>query len=85
MNYTCPCCGYKTLDEEPPGTYEICYWEDDAIQFNAPDDAGGANVVSLKQAQYNFNRFGACDENSGSFVREPTSKDIKDSNWNALI
>jgi rubrerythrin len=24
MKYTCPCCGYKTLDEEPPGTYDIC-------------------------------------------------------------
>ncbi|MDR2992886.1 MAG: hypothetical protein LBV11_03505, partial [Bacillus cereus] len=24
MKYTCPCCGYRTLEEEPPGTYEIC-------------------------------------------------------------
>ncbi len=34
--YTCPCCGYKTLYEEPPGTYEICRmcgWEDDTVQF----------------------------------------------------
>ena len=23
VKYTCPCCGYKTLDEEPPGTHEI--------------------------------------------------------------
>ncbi|WP_322745805.1 CPCC family cysteine-rich protein [Paenibacillus donghaensis] len=22
--YSCPCCGYKTLDYEPPGTYDIC-------------------------------------------------------------
>jgi len=29
MKYTCSCCGYKTLDEEPPGTYDmcsICFW-----------------------------------------------------------
>lgn len=31
----CLSCGYKTLDEEPPGTYdicEICFWEDDGYQ-----------------------------------------------------
>ncbi|MBL1704243.1 hypothetical protein DXB51_09685 [Bacillus cereus] len=46
MKYTCPCCGYETLEEEPPGTYEICsicYWEDDEVQFNDPDFEGGAN------------------------------------------
>ncbi len=53
MKYTCPCCGYKTLEEEPPGTYEICnicFWEDDSVQFKEPDYEGGANEVSLKQA-----------------------------------
>ncbi len=53
MKYTCPCCGYKTIEEEPPGTYEICnicYWEDDEVQFNDPDFEGGANEVSLRQA-----------------------------------
>ncbi|MBJ8192719.1 hypothetical protein JDS79_38930, partial [Bacillus cereus] len=48
--YTCPCCGYKTLNDEPPGTYdicEICFWEDDGIQFADPDYDGGANIVSL--------------------------------------
>ncbi|MBN6888739.1 hypothetical protein JRF95_19980 [Cytobacillus horneckiae] len=32
MKYTCLCCGNKTLNEEPPDTYEICetcFWEDD--------------------------------------------------------
>lgn len=36
MKYTCPCCGYKTLDEEPTDTYaicKICFWEDDGVQF----------------------------------------------------
>lgn len=36
MKYTCPCCGYKTLDEEPTDTYEICkicFWEDDETQI----------------------------------------------------
>jgi len=44
MKYTCPCCGYRTIEEEPPDTYEICnicYWEDDEVQFNDPDFEGG--------------------------------------------
>lgn len=44
-NYTCPCCGYKTLDEEPPDTFDICricFWEDDGVQFQDPDFEGGA-------------------------------------------
>ncbi|WP_442944423.1 CPCC family cysteine-rich protein [Nostoc sp.] len=27
--YPCPCCGYKTLNIKPPGTYlicPICFW-----------------------------------------------------------
>lgn len=39
MKYTCPCCGYRTL-EEPPGTFdicEICFWEDDGVHFDDPD------------------------------------------------
>ena len=62
--YTCPCCGYKTLDEEPPGTYDICaicFWEDEPIQFEDPDYEGGANRPSLKTAQKNVQLFGACD------------------------
>ena len=55
--YTCPCCGYKTLGEKPPGTYEICElcgWEDDAVQFDDPDYEGGANSESLREAQHVF-------------------------------
>lgn len=32
------------IEEEPPDTYEICnicYWEDDEVQFNDPDFEGG--------------------------------------------
>ena len=46
----CPCCGYPTLSEEPPGTYEICpvcFWEDDPVQFNDPSFAGGAGSAHL--------------------------------------
>lgn len=55
--FTCPCCGYKTLSEQPPGTFEICqicWWEDDNIQFDDPDYIGGANGDSLRMCQRKF-------------------------------
>ncbi|MDD1369364.1 CPCC family cysteine-rich protein [Bacillus sp. MHSD17] len=79
MKYTCLCCGYRTIEEKPPGTYEICnicYWEDDEVQFNNPDFEGGANEVSLRQAQKNFIAFGACEECFVKLVRKPTSEDV---------
>lgn len=85
--YTCPCCGYKTLDEMPPGTYdicEICFWEDDGIQFDNPDYRGGANHVSLREAQKNFLEFGACEKEMIFFVREPNENDVKDEDWEIL-
>lgn len=84
MNYTCPCCGYKTLDEQPPGTYEICsicFWEDDNIQYEDPDYEGGANIPSLRTAQNNYRLFGACEERCMEFVRAPNAHDEKDPHW----
>ena len=55
--YTCPCCGYKTLTETSPGTFEICHlcgWEDDEVQLRDPDYRGGANSESLREAQCDF-------------------------------
>ena len=52
--YKCPCCEQYTLDEEPPGTFEICEvcgWEDDDWQYRFPDRGGGANQLSLFQAK----------------------------------
>lgn len=54
--YSCPCCGYLTLDE-PAGCYDICDicgWEDDNLQRGDPDYFGGANGDSLRQAQQEF-------------------------------
>ncbi|NEZ02175.1 hypothetical protein G4D62_23195 [Bacillus shackletonii] len=63
--YTCPCCGYKTFDEEPSGTFDICdncKWEDDNVMNENPDYWGGANGVCLRQAQRNFIRYGASEK-----------------------
>jgi hypothetical protein len=85
--YTCPCCGYKTLKAEPPGSFNICpicFWEDDNFQYHHPDVAVGANSVYLREAQSNFKTFGACDKVSIDAVRSPNENDIRDPNWEPL-
>ena len=57
MKYTCPCCGYKTLRRRTTGKYEICnicYWEDDPVQFNDHDYEGGANEAFVKASTEKF-------------------------------
>ena len=87
MNYPCPCCGYKTLDEEPPGTFAlcpICYWEDDDVQFDDPDYAGGANKISLRQSQKNYISFGASEKSFRGTVRSANDADEKDQDCHPL-
>ena len=85
--FPCPCCGYKTLPEAPPGTYNlcrVCFWEDDQVQFNDPDYQGGANRPSLRQAQRNFAKVGACEEISIKQVRASLPEEVRDINWKPL-
>ena len=83
-NRACPCCGYMTFQDYFPGSYEICpicFWEDDFIQFENPDYEGGANKTSLRIAQKNFYKFGACDLGMTKHVRKPSESDVKDPRW----
>jgi Cysteine-rich CPCC len=59
--FACPCCDHRTLDEPPPGTYDICKecgWEDDYVQFHDVNHRGGANIESLREARENYVRYG---------------------------
>ena len=72
--YRCVCCGNYTLDEEPPGTFEICsvcYWEDDNVQFDDLDYAGGANGISLNQARRNYREMGVISKEYLERIRKP--------------
>lgn len=78
--FPCPCCGYLTMGEEPPGTFEICpvcFWEDDNVQFEDPNYVGGANSVSLNQARENFKLFGAVSKEFVKQVRKPLPQEIR--------
>lgn len=84
MKYPCPCCGYKTFDLPPDGSYticQVCYWEDDPLQRKNPDHIGGANCISLKQAQKNFLDFGACERDMLKYVRRPSPDEQRDEDW----
>ena len=79
MNYPCPCCKNLTLCEPPPGTFEVCpvcYWEDDAVQFNDPTYAGGANRVCLEVARSNYQVCGAIDKEFLANVRKPLPDEV---------
>ena len=55
--YRCPCCDYYTFDE--PESFEICpicSWQDDGLQSDKPDYAGGANIMSLNEAQVKISK-----------------------------
>lgn len=80
-----PICGYKTLDDEHEyGICPICFWEDDYLQFDDVDREGGANHISLRQAQKNYFEFGACEIEMLKHVRKPTIDDVRDINRKAL-
>ena len=82
--YFCPCCGYDTLTEEPPGTYDlcpICFWEDDPVQYKDPTFKGGANRVSLIQGQMNFEKFGACEKDKAKNVVTSTKTNKRNPTW----
>jgi hypothetical protein len=87
MRFACPCCGYKTYLHEPDGSYDICrvcYWEDDLIQLKDPNYEGGANRISLKQAQRNFQEFGACEKDMVKWVQNPSPEEARDADWRPL-
>jgi hypothetical protein len=74
--YHCLCCGYRTVSEQPPGTYQICpvcFWEDDDVQAADPDYPGGANHVSLRDARATFQQIGVSKQRAGQWVRSPTA------------
>jgi hypothetical protein len=84
VKFACLCCGHQTLTEMPGGTYEICpvcFWEDDNVQADDPDFAGGANIPSLRQAQVNFQACGACEARLLKNVRPPRADEPVDASW----
>ncbi len=86
LSFPCPCCGYLT-GSEGPGSYDICaicFWEDDLVQLRFAKRRGGANHVSLLEAQENFAKTGVCEKQYAHHVRSPTTSDRRDEDWRPL-
>ena len=88
MKFPCLCCCYKTFDYEPDGSFVICpvcFWEDELTQIEDPTYVGGANKVSLIQAQINFINFRACEWEMRIHVRNPYPGEERDKDWKPLF
>ena len=73
--YKCPCCSSRSLDSKNSLDYEICsicFWENDPIQNDDPEYAGGANSVSLNQAKQNFQKYGVSQKKFLEYKNELT-------------
>jgi hypothetical protein len=80
-NYPCPCCGYYTFGAPLDSSFDICpvcYWEDDGVQLRDPTYAGGANKLSLAQAQLHFAQHGTCEPGLQRYVRLPLPDELPD-------
>jgi hypothetical protein len=88
MSLACPCCGHLTTPDDGsfPGSFVICpvcFWEDDDVQLDNPDFAGGANRPSLNQARSNYRMFGAVDEGARPHARLPKESELPPTNDDA--
>jgi Cysteine-rich CPCC len=83
-DYPCPCCGFETFSE-PPGSYEICDicgWEDDHVQLAHPLIGGGANRMSLQEAQIRQLKVYPVDiQNAGGHKRAPDWRPLQQSDF----
>jgi ribonuclease HII len=79
QRFACPCCGNLTIPVEPPGSFsvcEVCWWEDDPIQFADPNYEGGANAPSLNQARVLFRSIGVSDPKLKGHERAPREEEL---------
>jgi hypothetical protein len=84
--YPCPCCGYLVLQERP-GSYDICpicFWEDDIVQLRDPFYSGGANKVSLIEAQRNYLSMQVSEFRFKAHVRSPRPSEVRETGWRPL-
>ena len=83
FKYFCPCCGYKTIAD----THEICSickWQDDPVQNDKLDGGPGPNLITLRQARYNFDKFGVSDKRFLDRAEKPKEDDKKNPDWKRL-
>ena len=84
LNEYCPCCGYNTFNPEKRLELEICpicFWEDDPLQFNDPALEFSCNLVSLVQAQKNYEELGTSEPDMKRYCKKPQKDDRLNPDW----
>lgn len=76
MKKLCLCCGYLTLQSEIHDLCPVCWWQDDPGNWSDRDAVWGANGISLREAQQNFQAYGACERVFLSEVRPPKKNEM---------
>lgn len=84
--FPCPCCGYRVFPMMPGFNQlcPICGWEDCLDQLRFPNMAGGANHVSLVEAQHNYQAKGYSENNREGTTREPWEDEGRDPEWRLI-
>lgn len=68
----------------PPGSYDVCAvcgWEDDIVGLRWPDLDGGANRLSLIEAQRSYAAHGSADPQSQAATRPPRDDEPVEPGW----
>jgi len=79
---TCPCCGFVTINAGE-NWCAICGWTY-CSQQQSPDFRCMPNRISLRNAQYNYERYGAISEAWLPYFRKPQESDSRDPAWQPL-
>lgn len=77
----CPCCGFYTIendDEIITDICDVCFWQFDIVAQQNPQKNIGPNRISLKEAQNNYKKYGACKKeySDKKLVRKPTNEEM---------
>jgi len=87
QGWTCACCGYMTQVTDGDGC-PVCFWECSHLDIDCPDTIGGPNgTTTLRQAQENFRRYGACNKtevDTHSSVEDRAAGYLIDPDWKPL-
>ncbi|MFI7064661.1 CPCC family cysteine-rich protein [Kribbella sp. NPDC050124] len=84
--YPCPCCGHL-VHTGSPGSYHVCpvcLWEDDQVQLRWPLYPGGANELSLVDAQQTYRAIGVSASRLSGSARPPTGNEPIDENFRPI-
>jgi hypothetical protein len=84
--WACSCCGYKTILDDAKQC-KICGWYADGGYYGSGPDLAFPDIndgLTIREAQQNYQRFGAFAPSYISSKRDPGPDDARDPDWKPL-